>query len=533
MSSYEGSNLGNMRLCSCSWRSFCDAEVEDVNCHAHVLALALPMLSRLTKLENLIISNPTRTATVINQNALGVLAGQHIKQFHLIGGGKNVGMPQMKVESPSLFLHPWRHCLQSLHLVGCHLLSSAADHTISNPRFFRGFPCLTDLQLKNITATPSLTSLNLSGCLKLKQFICIHGGLASIDLTDCKQLEILGCDHNSLTDLTLIRCDNLKKLSCAQNNLAALDLATCPALTFIDCSNNMLNVLQLSSNNSLIHLCCRTNHLSSLVMPTHALLDGVSCSHNTDVITISNLYRLEWLQCDTSSFASMSSTMSSASLCGLYLEGALTEEFHGFPSLRDLTCSIGPMGSVNLAGCSEVTLRVSTETEDELVLSCSGAVIKLIMSFFCEVHLEDFPALKMLVLRWTRTMSSVNLSVCSTLVSVEIENDSDASDLKEINLKGCTCLKSLHLLDLKSLSELDLSSCMALTDLICFGSSLEVLDASCCPLLVNLNVSESTLLKFLIINSELLCFCSKNCPMLHNRPTSTTSGTRPIPKQKT
>ena len=77
-------------------------------------------------------------------------------------------------------------------------------------------------------------------------------GLKAIDLSQTKQLKLLGIDNNyELSQLDLTGMTQLKALSCEGNALTSLNLSACRNLESLVCNNNQLTTLDVSGLNKL------------------------------------------------------------------------------------------------------------------------------------------------------------------------------------------------------------------------------------------------------------------------------------------
>jgi len=147
---------------------------------------------------------------------------------------------------------------------------------------------LTSLDLSNNTALETLncsytrlTTLNVSGCMKLIELTCNDAGsLSSLDLSNRTALISLQCLGCSLSSLDVSGCTALEYLSCPSNQLTTLDVSGCTALGNFDCTNNRLTALDLSKNAALIYINCSGNLLTTLDVSACTSLTNINCSVN-------------------------------------------------------------------------------------------------------------------------------------------------------------------------------------------------------------------------------------------------------------
>ena len=169
----------------------------------------------------------------------------------------------------------------------------------------------TDLELLGCSNT-SLTSLDVSQCQSLKELYCQDNSLTSLILST--SLVYLSCFNNALNSLDVSQCTNLIDLSCYNNALSSLDVSQCTNLIELDCEYNAIASLDVSHCPSLYHLRCSYNALSELNLKDCALLTEVR-AHNQSVkalasgvtypnpIEYTNLTSIEPIQISANTFA--------------------------------------------------------------------------------------------------------------------------------------------------------------------------------------------------------------------------------------
>ena len=95
-----------------------------------------------------------------------------------------------------------------------------------------------DLVELNCDSNP-LTSINLTGCPKLRNLYCQGAGLKEIDLSGCPDLSEVYLYNNGLRSLDCSTNSKIRTLDCSENALeGVLDLSGCTALASLDCSGN-------------------------------------------------------------------------------------------------------------------------------------------------------------------------------------------------------------------------------------------------------------------------------------------------------
>lgn len=149
-----------------------------------------------------------------------------------------------------------------------------------------GIECFPNLMLldcslpSSSTATPKLTSLDLSGNTALLHLLCDGIQLTTLDLSNNTNLQSLSCDRNQLTSLDVSKNANLKKLFCKDNQLTSLNVSSNAKLEALFCQRNKLTSLDVGACTALISLACETNQLTTLDVSNNTELLGLYCTNN-------------------------------------------------------------------------------------------------------------------------------------------------------------------------------------------------------------------------------------------------------------
>lgn len=111
-----------------------------------------------------------------------------------------------------------------------------------------------------------LVSLDVSGCKKLKELYCNHNpSLVSLNVKGCTSLERLYCYNTSITSLDVSDCKALVYLRCHDNaSLDELNVRGCPAMTELYCHNDRFTGLSLAGCTALKTLYCYGNRIAEL-----------------------------------------------------------------------------------------------------------------------------------------------------------------------------------------------------------------------------------------------------------------------------
>ena len=187
-----------------------------------------------------------------------------------------------------------------------------------------------------------LTTLDISECTELDTLGCSGNPLKTLDVSKNTKLICLECYDNQLTSLDLSKNTALRRLQCNSNQLTALDVSKNTELTFIESSSNQLTTLDVTRNSALKYLSCADNKLSTLSVSNNKSLEGISCSGN-------QLTSLDVSGC---------STLISLGCGGNQLT---TLNLLGCSALKYLSCGGNQFATLCLSGCSALE-----------VLQCEG-----------------------------------------------------------------------------------------------------------------------------------------------------------------
>ena len=181
-----------------------------------------------------------------------------------------------------------------------------------------------------------LRTLSLPTNNKIDTLMVPAAGLKTIDLSQTKQLKLLGIDNNyelSLLDLTGMT--QLKALSCEGNALTSLNLSACQNLESLVCNNNQLTTLDVSGLNKLETLTCFSNDLATLNLTGCTSMKNLDCSVNPKLSTADFPRSLTSLNCSSCNFTQIETTK--------------------LPLLTNLTCDGNQIGTLNLTAQTKLT----------------------------------------------------------------------------------------------------------------------------------------------------------------------------------
>ncbi len=164
---------------------------------------------------------------------------------------------------------------------------------------------LSKLKLFSCSNMPTLTSVNLKGCVALEELIASMCNLTGLDLTDNQslnaiyvqenecvgnieltptiksQLKFLNIGHTGCTSINLDGCVNLEEFECPTNALEqAPNFKDCKKLNWLRIESTGINDLDVSSCPELKELYCYSNNLENLDISKNEKLERLICFEN-------------------------------------------------------------------------------------------------------------------------------------------------------------------------------------------------------------------------------------------------------------
>ncbi len=214
--------------------------------------------------------------------------------------------------------------------------NSDADKTYADDKYrqidnFKGIEYFTNLRGVNINGNTAVTSIDLSSCTKLTDFVGANcpklekavlpesvkevyiylSGLKEFDATKYPKLEVLKIFNTQVTSVDVSKNPNLKELDLSDDKLTSgIDVTNCPELTYLNVNRTGIGKLDVSKNTKLEELYIAANDgielvgldkLSSLLMleADHCGLTKIDVSKNTN---------LEFLRIGSNSIAAIDLT---------------------------------------------------------------------------------------------------------------------------------------------------------------------------------------------------------------------------------
>lgn len=92
-----------------------------------------------------------------------------------------------------------------------------------------------------------IRQIDLKGSNSLIYINLCYQELTTLDVSGLTALEYLYCSYNyDLSSLNLKGCLSLKELDCSSNDLTSLDIKSCSSLIYVDCASNELSAEALN-----------------------------------------------------------------------------------------------------------------------------------------------------------------------------------------------------------------------------------------------------------------------------------------------
>lgn len=319
------------------------------------------------------------------------------------------------------------------------------DSNMKGDADFRGLDCLTTISASEYAA---FTSLNVSGCTKLRVLSFEENELTSIDVTNCSSLFQMEVDNNKLTTLDFTGCSSLRYLDVDGNKINIKDLSPiADQLTHLECSDCGLASLDLRMPN-LNELSCGQNNLTSIDLSQYPKLVDLYCPDNLlSSLDFSNCPKFEELDCFNNQITSIN--------------------FTGCTRLYSANCSNNQLSNLELTDLKEV---VSINCSDNLLTSLSISNCPVLSGVSCS----------------NNKLSSLSISNCPNIGGVSCYNNK----LTALDFSDFPNIESIYCYD-NELSVLNLSNCSMLKYVDCYNNKLEDLDLSSLEKLERLDCSNN------------------------------------------
>jgi len=390
--------------------------------------------------------------------------------------------------------------------------------------------------------------LDLSKNIALEKLFC-KGNFETLDLKTNSALQILDCSESGLISLVLPDSKRLKNLNCEKTQIKTFDLNGFELLeefNFYNSSNQYHTIEKLDISNSSVkrifcHIPMRNLNLNNLPELEFLSITSTKDKIENHKVDLSKSTKLKSLTCE---FINCEINISQcAELEELILDAYLDDPVQldisnnrklqtlriGSPKIIVSSFKNNSLLKKVKVFCLDDPLDFSSNTLlENLSVTGGGAVnlsqCKSLVDLYIEkncsntINLQQFNALKNVVLLGCKNLTSLNMSSCQILDSIylstiftdkldlDISNCKklrvlhlDVDNLSKVNAAGCTTLKhfiyqdsSPYLNTLKwNLTSLDMSNCTSLISLLCNKNKIKELNVSGCTSLTTLSCSEN------------------------------------------
>ncbi len=211
-----------------------------------------------------------------------------------------------------------------------------SDQTYADDKYrqidnFKGIEYFTNLRGVNINGNTAVTSIDLSSCTKLTDFVGANcpklekavlpesvkevyiylSGLKEFDATKYPKLEVLKIFNTQVTSVDVSKNPNLKELDLSDDKLTSgIDVTNCPELTYLNVNRTGIGKLDVSKNTKLEELYIAANDGIELVgldkLSSLLMLEADQCGLTK--IDVSKNTNLEFLRIGSNSIAAIDLT---------------------------------------------------------------------------------------------------------------------------------------------------------------------------------------------------------------------------------
>lgn len=231
-----------------------------------------------------------------------------------------------------------------------------------------------------------ISSLDLSGCISLKELSLDNAKISSVDVSSCKNLEEI--DLSDLANLTSFDASGLSKLKslnvghCGKvgsvkltglssletltlydDRFSSLDLSQCPNLQVLGLSSGYLTSIDLSKNMQLKKLDSHCYGIKTLDLSNHAKLEELNCGgpfpdEGTDLrsVNLSGCSNLKDLDLHWNTTLSTLSLKGCSSLEAAIVYGCnlTTLDLSASKRLKEVDCHDNKLTSLNLSSNAQL-----------------------------------------------------------------------------------------------------------------------------------------------------------------------------------
>lgn len=322
----------------------------------------------------------------------------------------------------------------------------------------------------------TLQSVKFEGCNNLKYLELGKSQLKSIDVSDTnlRVLDVrdlgetpgLGYSDRTLKEIKLN--PDLEELYCQENVIESLDLSH-TNITKLDVSDNELQYLKL--NTQITKLLCNKNRLSSLDLSNCTQLDTLNISiNNLKNLSLKDLSSLSFLETSQNPFEEIIiERCPNLQAVNLGSEQCMMIRLVDCTSLEHLSLS---SANYTLENCPKINYLYLSDVSQEVLNMEEFSNLKTL-------YIQDCLAESILIGNLSQ-LNSVNISGNKNLQLLQTSNlpqlkkitVQDSPELPSITLPDSHIVESMRLVNLASLSSINLSSYPQLDDFYCRGCDL-------------------------------------------------------------
>lgn len=365
-----------------------------------------------------------------------------------------------------------------------------------------------------ICSNNNLTTLNVDNNTNLVSLLCGSNFLQNLAVSNIVSLESLTCSDNQIQNLDVSNNSNLLSLTASGNQLSTIDVSNNTNLTFLSVSNNrLLGELIVSNNTHLEGLFCASNQISVLDLSANTVLKNLDVSNNA--LTDLDLSAINTVVCPDPQ-------TDPVTLCqGVGLVNVSRNQ------LTSLVVANGYNELVSLFDASDNTDLFCIQIDNGFIPSgwikddwvyFSENVCADIYTYVPDDNFEQAlinqgydDALDNLVLTSSiSTITDLNISNSSISSLVGIEDfisletlDCSTNSIEIIDLSNNPALLQIDVTN-NDLLELDVSANSALTTLYCASNFIDAIDLSNNTALTILNCSNNSLTSLEVSQNVLL-----------------------------
>ncbi|MBR3058959.1 MAG: DUF4214 domain-containing protein [Clostridiales bacterium] len=248
-----------------------------------------------------------------------------------------------------------------------------------------------ELDELNCHDLPKLTNIDLSTNTELTRLILDRTGLVSLDVRKQHKLAFFSCNENKFTSLDVSNAEELQWFECDSNELVDIDLSKNPELMLLYCGNNRLTSLDVSSNLKLKGLYCFVNPLQYLDLSKNVELEILECSEcELEKLDVNLNTKLKTLSCNRNNLACLD-ICNNAALEGLFCSNNSISELDVSKNsaLKYLACDSNQLKSLDICNNKNLMRVQCYGNQIELLNTGNSSYLLTAMDEGREISRED------------------------------------------------------------------------------------------------------------------------------------------------